>query len=234
MPSSPGSTSDRRTRPSRDGPPDGFPKLPDLPSAATRTRRSRRWRTSSSSTGSWLYAAHDSQLPIDGQLSAVRRRRRPDPAGTRRRRQRAGVPQRLPPSRRAGRAWRVRHRPPVGVPVPLVELRPVRPARASPGRARLRRAAHRRARPATGPLRTVGWLVLRQPRRRSRAPARLARPAPATAPRSGRGAATRDRREAASRSAATGRSSPRRSSRCTTPARSTRRPSAHRSTPAAR
>ena len=63
---------------------------------------------------------------------------------------------------------------------------------------------------------------------------RVARPDPATAPRGGRGAAARDRREARRRSAATGRSSPRRSSRCTTPARSTRRPSARRSTPAAR
>ncbi len=50
------------------------------------------------------------------------------------------------------------------LPVPLVELRPARAPGARARRARLRRPATGRARPAAGALRAVGWVVLRQPR----------------------------------------------------------------------
>ena len=156
----------------RDGPPTGSPSCPTSRSAATPIPRSRRSRTSSCSggCGSTPPTTASCRQPGSYRLCHV-----------------GGAPILLVRGEDgAVRAFRnaCRHR---GAPVVRGECGTARllvcqfhswsydlsgAARAGARRAGLRRPADRRARPAAGALRAVGWLVLRQLRRRRRAAAR--------------------------------------------------------------
>ena len=124
----------------RDGPPDGFPKLPDFPLGRYTDPAFQALEDEFLFARTWLYAAHDSQLPRRAATGCATSAapRSCWCAATTARCGRSATPA---ATGRAGGAWRVRHGAPARVPVPLVELRPGRVAGARPGRARLRRAA---------------------------------------------------------------------------------------------
>ncbi len=91
----------------RAGPPEDFPKLRDLPLGRYTDPLFQNSRTSTSSSGLALRRPRQRAAEA-GQLSAVRARRRADPARPGRRRPGTGVPQRLPPPRCARRPRRER------------------------------------------------------------------------------------------------------------------------------
>ena len=70
----------------REGPPDGFPKLPDLPLGRYTDPAFQELEHEHLFKRVWLYAGHDSELPTPGSYKLVRHRRRTDPPGPGRRR----------------------------------------------------------------------------------------------------------------------------------------------------
>ena len=206
----------------RTAPPDGFPAFHDIPIGRHTSdefwllEQEHLWPTA------WVLAGRAEDVAERRRLLPVRLARRPDDPRARQGPRPARVLQHVPAPWRAGRARAVGHCSPAALPVPLVDVRHHRRrTRERAGRTRLRRPRQDAAVPAVDPLRGLGRLGVRQPGRRRGAAARVARTRSPISWRSSPGLRCAPSRRAARSSRATGRSPPRRSSRCTTSATST-------------
>ena len=125
----------------------------------------------------WQMACRLEEIPQARRLRRVRDLRSVDHRGAHRRPGRAGLPERLPPSRRQGRRGSRDVRERVHLPVPRVVLRPRRQEHLRHTGEDVRRAqpAARGPQPHAGAVRGMGRLRVDQPGRRRSAPAAVHR-----------------------------------------------------------